>query len=44
MVLPTIKKIIMKNNAKIIITIFLLFTLLLTGCASLTEVDIEIEN
>ena len=43
MVLPTIKEIIMKNKIKII-TIFLLFTLLLTGCASLTEVDIEIEN
>lgn len=29
----------MKNNTKIIVTIFLLFTLLLTGCASLTEID-----
>ena len=32
MVLPTIKEIIMKNKIKIIITISLLFTLLLTGC------------
>ena len=34
----------MKNKTKIIITIFLLFTLLLTGCASLTEVDHEYDS